>query len=181
MGRKPQEINPIRGERLKLLLKEHGMEQKELSERIHLTKEHISYIVTGKRSLTRDNAKLILRLFPNVRYEWLMGYDDFKTEFDKELHELGQWSNEEETRRKTVKTLAFLAGYEIIDLWDYAGNTGRSIEDLLSFQHQGMQIKKDGELLANIPAEKFNLLAIDIQELAELRIKSYLREVAEDG
>ena len=110
-----------------------------------------------------------------------MGIDDFESELEKGINEFAQWGKEEETRRKAVKALALLSGYEIIDLWDYAGGYGQPVEALLNFQRQGLQIKKDGEVLANIPAEKFNLLALDVQELAELRIKSYLREVEESG
>ena len=110
-----------------------------------------------------------------------MGIDDFRTEHEKGINEFVQWGTENASRRNAVKALALLSGYEIVDLWDYAGSSGKPIEELINFQRQGMQIKKDGEVLANIPADKFNLLALDIQELAELRIKSYLREVEEIG
>ena len=110
-----------------------------------------------------------------------MGVDDFKSEYERGINEFVQWGEENSSRRNAVKALAFLSGYEIVDLWDYAGKNGKPIEELFDFQKQGMQIKKDGELLAYISADKFNLLALDIQELAELRIKSYLREVDESG
>ena len=181
MGRKTVEINIIRGQRLKQVLADQKMKQRELADILDCTKEHISYIVTGKRNLTEEHAKKIVTLFPHIRLEWLMGYDDFKTDNEKGINEFIQWGAENTSRRNAVKALALLSGYEIVDIWDYAGKTGRPIEELFDFQRQGMQIKQDGKLLANIPVDKFNLLALDIQELAELRIKSYLREVEEIG
>ena len=181
MGRKTVEINILRGQRLKQVLNDQKMKQRELADILDCTKEHISYIVTGKRNLTEEHAKKIVAQFPHIRLEWLMGYDDFRTEYEKGINEFLQWGEENTSRRNAVKALASLAGYEIVDLWDYVGSTGRPLEEVFNFQRQGMQIKQDGKLLANIPVDKFNLLALDIQELAELRIKSYLREVKEDG
>lgn len=83
MGRKMTAINADRGQRLKILLAESGMRQDELADKIGYTKEHISYIVNGKRNLTEDAARAIIRLFPETRIEWLMGYDDCRTEKEK--------------------------------------------------------------------------------------------------
>ena len=182
MGRNPVEINPIRGQRLKQLLSEQKMMQRELAEKINCTKEHISYIVRGKRNLTEEIAEKIILLFPHVRFEWLMGFDDFESDFSKEVDAFGQWGKEEETRRKAVKALAFLSGYEIEDIYDFMQVKGNCpVEEIIKFNTRGYPIKQNGEVVSYIPAEKFNLLALDIQELAELRIKSYLREVEDSG
>lgn len=86
MGRKKTERFPERGKRLQTLLAESGMTQKELSQKIHFSKEHISYVVSGERNMSYEMARSIASLFSPVRYEWLMGYDDFKTTDDYELH-----------------------------------------------------------------------------------------------
>ncbi len=182
MGRKTVEINIIRGQRLKQVLADQKMKQRELADILDCTKEHISYIVTGKRNLTEEHAKKIVTLFPHIRLEWLMAYDDFESELSKEAHAFGQWGKEEETRRKAVKALAFLSGYEIEDIYDFMQDKGSCpVEEIIKFNSRGYPIKQNGETVSYIPADKFNLLALDIQELAELRIKSYLREVEEIG
>lgn len=88
MGRRKTEINPVRGERLKELLAENNITQKDLAEKIGYSKEHISFVVVGKRNMPEEMAKIISRHFPYVRFEWLMGYDNFKTEDDKAKHDL---------------------------------------------------------------------------------------------
>ena len=72
-------INPKTGKRVAELIKELNMTQIEFGEKIGLGSRQISCIVTGKRRLTEDNARRIAELFPPVRFEWLMGWDDYKT------------------------------------------------------------------------------------------------------
>lgn len=74
-----KEINPNTGIRLKELIKDLKMTQGEFGERIGLESQQISCIVRGVRRLTEDNARRIAELFPPVRMEWLMGWDDYKT------------------------------------------------------------------------------------------------------
>lgn len=82
MGRKRTKINAIRGERLKALLEEKGIDQKVFAGKIGYTAEHISYIINGKRNLTQDAAEAIVKMFPDTRIGWLLGYEDFKTNSD---------------------------------------------------------------------------------------------------
>lgn len=181
MAKIKQEINPKCAERLKEMCKMLNTTQTAISEKTYISQNTLSKIAQGKAPMTYNVACAITQQYPSIRLEWLMGVDDFKSEHEKGINEFIQWGEENTSRRNAVKTLALLSGYEIVDLWDYTGSAGRTIEELFNFQQQGMQIKKDGELLGNIPIDKFNLLALDIQELAELRIRSYLREVEESG
>lgn len=177
MGRKKVEVNPIRGQRLKLLLSEHKMEQKELAEKINYTKEHISYIITGQRNLTEDAAKKIVALFPPTRFEWLMGFDNFRTENEKSLSLFNDWDTEWKQRLNSVRILAYLSGYEI-ELFEETEKK-HNIEEILHAVKEGYKIIKDGRIVAICPIERFNLLALDCQELIEQRIKSYIREVSD--
>ncbi len=121
MGRKAVTINPERGERLKQLLQEYNVSQKEIASVLNYSPEQISYIINGKRNLTEPAAKEIIKYFNStdeneakrrasviwketteqktinfawqsnipepkiIRFEWLMGYDNFKTtdEYDR--------------------------------------------------------------------------------------------------
>ena len=121
MGRKAVTINPERGERLKQLLQEYNVSQKEIASVLNYSPEQISYIINGKRNLTEPAAKEIIKYFNSInennakhrasilekemlkqktinfawqsniqpktiRFEWLMGYDDFKTTDEYEQH-----------------------------------------------------------------------------------------------
>lgn len=78
MGRKVQEINPVCGKRIKELMTDNNLKQKEFAQILGYTEQHISALVQGKRHLSDQAAIAIAKKFPPVRYEWLMGYDDFK-------------------------------------------------------------------------------------------------------
>lgn len=99
MGRKTVTIDPIRGERLGQLLQEYNVSQKELAAVLDYSPVQISYMVNGKRSVTDYAAREIIQYFnsigendplcpPNmrkrkaIRFYWLMGFDDYKTEED---------------------------------------------------------------------------------------------------
>lgn len=68
-----------RGRRVKQLLHECNVRQVELADRIGVSPEHLSAILNGKRTLTLEHAQSIAKLF-NIRFEWIMCFDDFRTE-----------------------------------------------------------------------------------------------------
>ena len=71
------------GERVRLVMKEHHCTQEHLAEQVGCVSNLISMIVTGKRNLSLKMAKKIAKVF-NVRPEWLLGLDDFKTVRDRQ-------------------------------------------------------------------------------------------------
>lgn len=79
MGKKRGEINPICGERLKIVAKEQKMSQIEFAKVLFITPEHLSAIIHGRKSLTEATAKLVVENYPEYRIEWLLGYSDSKT------------------------------------------------------------------------------------------------------
>lgn len=110
MSRKRVEVNPIRGERLKMLLIENGVDQKELADKIGYTKEHISYIINGRRNLTEDAAQAIIKQFPGTRIEWLMGYDDFKTSLQAKVFPTFQTFYFNHKRKQALKKVLSVYG-----------------------------------------------------------------------
>lgn len=83
-----KEINPKTGVRLQELIKNLKMTQVEFGERIGLGAQQISCIVRGERRLTEDNARRIAELFPPIRMEWLMGWDDYVTDTELGMSKL---------------------------------------------------------------------------------------------
>ena len=63
MGRKAVTINPKKGERLRQLLQEYNVSQKEIASVLNYSPEQISYIINGKRNLTEPAAKEIIKYF----------------------------------------------------------------------------------------------------------------------
>lgn len=90
MAKRKLEINAECGARLKLLLSEHKMTQKDLAKQLGYTEQHMSLLIKGERRLTEEAARNIVKQFPDVCYEWLMGYDDFRSREEKFSYELDQ-------------------------------------------------------------------------------------------
>lgn len=99
MGRKTVTIDPKKGERLRQLLQEYKVSQKKLAAVLDYSPEQISYMVNGKRNITEPAAREIIKYFNSInendplcrpsmrkrkeiRFHWLMGFDDYKTEGD---------------------------------------------------------------------------------------------------
>ena len=100
MPRKPVEVNRECGQRLKLLLKERNITQKDLAVRLGYEPQHISNIVRGNRRLTGDIAdRITSEIFPDVRPDWLLCRDNFKTQAEKELAAKAEWEVGQETAR----------------------------------------------------------------------------------
>lgn len=83
MSRPKSEINPVPGQRLKLILDEQGISQSKLAKEIHLSQQTISRIIQGTASLTPQTAGLIIDLYPQYRASWLLGFDEQKTAADQ--------------------------------------------------------------------------------------------------
>ena len=80
MSRKPTEIQPIRAERLKELIKDLNMSQTDFSKSVNYSQQHISGIINQKTALTEETAQDIISVYPDYRIEWLLGYDDIDIE-----------------------------------------------------------------------------------------------------
>ncbi len=85
MGRKKAEINPIRAERLKILIDRekkirHGdFSQIKFAESINMAQQNVSRIIQMHQALYEQTARHIIEQYPNYRIEWLLGYDDYMT------------------------------------------------------------------------------------------------------
>lgn len=116
MSRKKTEINPKRAKNVKELIKLEGITQKELADRIGHTPQNVSNIVKMKIALTEETARDIIRAFPKYRLEWLMGYDEHKTNEEwidgichmRDLVADSMWGIIENSLQKQGKSLKFV-------------------------------------------------------------------------
>ena len=73
MGRPHRVINAIRGKRLKELIDDQCMTQKEFEKEINLSQQVISNIINGHAHLTDERAKEIIAKYPQYNLSWLLG------------------------------------------------------------------------------------------------------------
>lgn len=84
MPTKEEKYNEISSKRLKSLLAEEKITQKDLTKKIEevtgskVSQQHISQVIRGKVRLTEALAHDIAKVFPhkNLLYDWLMGEED---------------------------------------------------------------------------------------------------------
>lgn len=142
MGRKQAKINIESGKRLSLILSERNMQQKELAEAISYTPQQISRIIKGKSPMTEEFAHTVVERFraidreaalaemdksemdksemvepviETIRYEWLMCYDDFKTEGER----ISYICKKDGDRESMIEQLIKLHGYSsAFETWD---------------------------------------------------------------
>lgn len=83
MSKKKSNINPISCERIKTVVSESGMTQQAFAETVlHCSQQHLSRMFNQKAPVTSDTALQISRYFPDIRIEWIMGKDNYKSSED---------------------------------------------------------------------------------------------------
>lgn len=163
MPRKPVEVNQECGQRLKLLLKERNITQKDLAARLGYEPQHISNIVRGNRRLNGDIADRITReIFPGVRPEWLLCRDDFKTQAEKELAAKAEWETGQETARLYDK--AFRLFIDGIEDKSGFGLHSQGVDSLIG--EYIVVTDKTGKAVGAVPAEAFDQLRDELEHYA---------------
>lgn len=180
-----QQIDKTQVNRVKQLINTYN-EGKPKNE--HLTQKKLAVIIDRtpesfnrslkQNKLSKASAEAIAEFF-HVRFQWVLGYDDFKTESECVISEI----NIARSRIDAVKVLAYIAGYDVVLFSDCKYNDTHTIEETVQAVKEGYKIldTANGNLLAYCAPERFNLICQDILELTEQRIRSYIREVTPDG
>lgn len=130
MSKKKTEINPICKERLKEALRQNGYSVAKLVKESSFESEdgkaiysekHISGIVTGKIAMPETLARYVSNKFSEypVRFEYLMGYDDSRTEeeriqFENEKRSILEAKSREKNNDMLIlDSLFWLNGYKV--------------------------------------------------------------------
>lgn len=163
MSRKPVEINQECGLRLRLLLRERNITQKDLAARLGCEPQHISNIVLGKRRLTEDSVyRITSEVFPDVRPEWLLCRDDFKTEEEKALAARAAWEEGITTGRLYDQAFRlFIDGIE-----DKSGYGLHSQGGDILIGEYIVVTDKTGKAVGAVPAEDFNKMREELEHYA---------------
>lgn len=106
----------IRSLRIKELLKEKGLKQKDLAEMLGRDPQNLSRdLVSG--TVSDKTCRKIVELFPDYRIEWILGYpDEAKTHYEwadniqlmKDLTANSMWCIIENSLKKEGKSLKFV-------------------------------------------------------------------------
>lgn len=83
MSKPKTQLNLKANERIKELVLDSGLTRERFAETINYTPQHLSRLLskTNPTPVTIDTANRIAQVY-HVRYEWVMGIDDYKTDTD---------------------------------------------------------------------------------------------------
>lgn len=170
MGRKKVVIDPICGKRLSELISDYGMTHKDFAEAIGYTKEQVSFMVNGKRNITVYSARAIAEKFPSVRFEWLMGYDDFKTEADRISAIVGKSYASEDL----IDNLISLHGYIVNDVT--SSQPVQKGEDGCEYHEPKLSITSPKGAVRFLSPKEFSDLIKTIDDYIEMQLLFHFRE-----
>ena len=114
--------------------------------------------------------------FFGVRPEWLLGHDDYKTAGSILKEKFDDYRLSNHKRHTALVALAELSGYgiECILCEDIPEAIKSSFKTKCGTAYK---ITKDGRIVGYCSSEKIANIGLDMQELAEQRLNSYLREI----
>ena len=142
MSRKKTEIDPVRAERVKILIDREGITQTEFAERIFQTQQNVSRIINLKTALTEETARDIVSAFPGYRIEWLLGYDDSMTVIEQYMNTVRTVNEEATLLHHGFMSFAQLSGFKI-DVAPIAGN--ETLEETIQNIKKHCTISRDGK------------------------------------
>lgn len=134
MARPKLVINPKRCERLKELIHENTTQQK-LSVLTGISQQAISAMVNERANVTETTAREVLKHYPEYRFEWLMGYDDFKTTSEQ----ISSITGSRHERAALIERLMELHGYKIVVDYVDPDTTLFTPEQLEEYNHTPYQ------------------------------------------
>lgn len=139
---------PESGEKIKILLYENGIKQKDFAVQINMSQKHLSNIINGRKTLTQQNASIIADRL-GVSAAWLLGYSRYRTEEEEE---------------RAVKAA-------LVTEWDRTDVYERILELLnytIDYPDEEMLILRcNGEIVAECTLDEFHSLGLDITDFAE--------------
>lgn len=167
------EVNPLRGERMKEIIRREGITQAQLAEVLGVGEVHLSNIANGKRSLTDKRAEKIIALYPRYRLSWLLGYDDYMTEEDALRGPLKRIAQRMVGWKVAVEYTLQSMGYTVrLNGADYLD----TVDDILgNIENVSYTIvDENNEVCTECGAEAYNALLQEIGDFAEFLIERRL-------
>ena len=172
MGRPRVEINVIRGIRVKQLCEDQKISQQELSQTTGISQQNISLMINGKANVTESTAKILVREFPQYRFEWFMGYDDYKTIRDLTLSLFQQARHEANMLDEGFLFYATLNGYSI-EYPDFSSSC--HIEEAIENIKHGYTISK-GDKSRRLSLDELRDFENDICDYIGFRLDRFMEK-----
>ncbi|MBQ9003836.1 MAG: helix-turn-helix transcriptional regulator [Eggerthellaceae bacterium] len=174
-----KEVNPIRRARLVQLMDEMNISQKELERQTGIKQQNISMMVRGLLNVSGPNAEAIAAAYPEIRIQWLMGYDDFKTDAEltafvlagvesaksgSEIPALGGTALD-----ASMFLLSQLSGFKL-SLWRNRMGGTNDVEYVVEQIKRGCIVSRDGKS-AEIDIDRWSEISNEVCDLVEFLLQ----------
>ena len=167
-----ESFHSVRGERVKTIYKELGLTQGKFADRLNMQQSAISEMVNNVRTVTETTARAIVQVFPQYRFEWLMGYDDYKTLMDLNLAIYQQAQHEGNLLDIGFFYFAKLNGYTV-EHPDYS--KALYVGEALNLVNHGYRITK-GDQSRQLSINELRDLENDICDYIGYRLDRYMEK-----
>lgn len=181
MPKTPKEINKMQGKRLKQLLNEEGITQKQLHEEIHISQQYISEIINGHAHLNYPMAISISKLPRFKDYDlltkWLLCEEDYKSNTEKLLNAVAIADYEGNKLLQGLGCFLLLANYKIDISYPekLSFDNASSIKNIVPDCFPTYTIKKDNQLIAELSNEEMIALGNKVFHLCEIYFQDHLK------
>lgn len=187
MAKKKTIINPEQGLRLKKLLQEERITQRDLSEEIEkhsyrtLSQQRISDIINGRAPLLFEVADVISNLPRFKDYDlltkWLLCEEDYKNNTEKLLNAVAIADYEGNKLLQGLGCFLLLANYKIDISYPekLSFDNASSIKNIVPDCFPTYTIKKDNQLIAELSNEEMIALGNKVFHLCEIYFQDHLK------
>lgn len=178
MARPKIEINVKRCERLKQIIEETGVKQNELAFNTGISQQAISSMVQKKANVTETTAEIIVKMFPQYSFEWLMGYTDYKNNTEKLCAVISKAQNEGDLLLSGLSAFAQLCDYHI--KLSSPAHGSHNVEDVLKMVTEGYTLTHDGASI-QLSLEEMNAFENEVCDFVELKLKHLFKQRGANG
>lgn len=162
--------------RFKELIKESGLLNKEVAQKIGVSDSYMSMLYNGKVFLTMNLAKKFIRnIAPSVRVPYLLGYDDFKTDSDVVVT-LGVTKYAKESHGSIDLMWLGLSAFAQLSSFDINGlsTQDKTVEEIIDNVGSWYTLTKDSQSV-KLSVEELNQLENDICDYVEFRLNKFFK------
>ena len=108
-------VDQTRCKRLNELMSDTGITQYALAKKTEIKQSNLSGMMRGRTNVSEPAAKRIAEVL-GCRYQWLLGYDDFKTDADLVMRIADDASDNRKKKQALFALLSELGEWRISDL-----------------------------------------------------------------
>lgn len=191
MPKSKTKINPVSIERVKQVINESGMTQKDFAKKVLFYEQQtLSKIVNGKAPLTRESAARIAQYFKDINAAWLMGESDCKTKHEQEFYDFyadlcGEIQKEDEAWQTILDSCS--CGFSLFEksFKLYLHSMGYTLDYLRPPVEEGVVrysiVDTEGNLCMVLTVQEEAEIVREIADFAEFKIKKLIEGSKADG